>query len=81
MDFENMQLENCPYCGRPAKFTIGKEASDTTRVHTIECSWMYCLKRQTSLSGWSPDYKEQVANLVDDWNLICKTIADKQQEG
>ena len=81
MDFENMQLESCPYCGRPAKFIVGKEIGDTTRLHTIECGWMHCLKIQTSLSGWSPDCKKQIDSLVNDWNLICKTIANKQQEG
>lgn len=78
MNIEEVKLENCPYCGRPAKLTISKEMSDGSKLHTIQCSYLNCMRMQTSISGWTPGYEDQVNNLVEDWNLICSMIYERR---
>lgn len=76
----NEELMNCPYCGRKAELFIGKEMSDTTKVHKVRCSYLNCLTIETSLSGWSPDYNEQVEKMKNDWNIIVTAILKDRNE-
>ena len=39
----NEELMNCPYCGRKAELFIGKEMSDTSKIHKVRCSYLNCL--------------------------------------
>lgn len=67
-------LENCPYCGRPAEVFIGPEMLDTSKVHKIRCSYMHCLSIEKALSGWSPDYENELNKLKEDWNVSVEAI-------
>ena len=68
------ELMNCPFCGRKAELFIGKEMSDTSRVHKLRCSYLNCMVIENSLSGCSPNYKEQVEKMKDDWNTAVTAI-------
>ena len=70
----NEELINCPYCGQKAELFIGKEMSDTSKIHKIRCSYLNCLTIEKTLSGWSPDYKEEVEKMKNDWNIIATAI-------
>ena len=73
-----IKLENCPYCGRPAEVFIGPTMSDTSKIHKIRCSYMNCLSIEKSLSGWSPDYKNELNELKEDWNVSVKAILGRR---
>lgn len=47
----NEELINCPYCGQKAELFIGKEMSDTSKIHKIRCSYLNCLTIEKALSG------------------------------
>lgn len=47
----NEELINCPYCGQKAELFIGKEMSDTSKIHKIRCSYLNCLTIEKTLSG------------------------------
>lgn len=68
------ELMNCPFCGRKAELFIGKEMPDTSRVHKLRCSYLNCMVIENSLSGCSPNYKEQVEKMKDDWNTAVTAI-------
>ena len=74
----SVELKKCPYCKRPAELKIDKEISDTSKLHTIRCSYSHCLSIQESLSGWQPDYKNKVEQMKNDWNTIVSALEDKE---
>lgn len=78
MKLEDLKLAPCPYCKRPAKLSVGKEVSDTSRLHKIECSYLSCVSISTSLSGYSPSYEQAVTNLASDWNVMVEAITNNR---
>lgn len=76
----NEKLMNCPYCGQKAELFIGKEMSDTSKIHKVRCSYLNCLTIEKALSGWSPDYKEEVEKMKNDWNIIATAILKDRNE-
>ena len=69
-----IKLLDCPYCGRKAELTFGAEMSDTSKMHRIHCSYLDCIRIETALSGWQPDYKAKVQQLCTDWNTAVDAI-------
>ncbi len=76
----NEELKNCPYCGRKAEVFIGKEMSDTSKVHKVRCSYLDCLTIERSFSGWSPNYNECLQRMKDDWNIIVSAILKNREQ-
>ena len=65
------ELMPCPFCGSEAKFVISDHVnSDTTRWHKIMCKDAFGCGAELgdALSGYSPDYEDQVQKLKDKWN-------------
>ena len=52
----NEELMNCPYCERKAELFIGKEMSDTSKIHKVRCSYLNCLTIEKAMSSWSLNY-------------------------
>ena len=71
---DEINLLDCPYCGRKAELILGKEMSDTSRMHRIQCSYIGCIRLEMTLSGWQPDYKVKVKQLKADWNAAVGVI-------
>lgn len=66
-----LYLKHCPFCGGPAELYIDfKEMPDTTQRHDILCKDTFgCGARVTDMiSGYAPDYKDQIQALADRWN-------------
>ena len=65
------ELMPCPFCGSEAKYVISDHVnSDTTRWHKIMCKDVFGCGAELgdALSGYSPDYEDQVQKLKDKWN-------------
>lgn len=75
------ELKPCPFCGGKARFVISShENSDTTRWHKVMCEeWECGASLGTALSGWSPDYNEQVEELKQRWNRRTNNEQQKQE--
>lgn len=74
-----IKLENCPYCGRPAEVWIGREMSDTSKIHKIRCNYLH-LVIEEALSGWAPDYKDELNGLKEDWNVCVAAILERRKK-
>ena len=68
---EYPKINPCPCCGGPAKLVISNyENSDTSVNHKIMCCDVFgCgLEMFDALSYYSPNYHEEVENLIERWN-------------
>ena len=75
------QLKPCPFCGGKAKFIIDPhENSDTSQRHKIYCTGGCGANMGDSISGWSPDYGEQVQALFNRWNKRTNAEDNKCEE-
>ena len=65
------KLKPCPFCGGEAEFVILPHVnSDTTQWHKVMCKDVFGCGAELgyALSGYSPDYEEQVKALKNRWN-------------
>ena len=70
-------LKPCPFCGGKAKFVINSHVnSDTTQWHKVMCEDVFGCGAELgdALSGYSPDYEEQVKALKKKWNRRVNAV-------
>lgn len=66
---KKIELKPCPFCGNQAEYCVSdRDAGDTSRIHTIRCKTLWCVKMSTSISAWQRDYEEEVLKFCERWN-------------